>query len=210
MRKFRADHLKWPAALEGGTEARRQLDQWLQGELPLELEIGCGVGLHPLRSALAHPDRNFLALERTREKFEKFLRRYVNHGSPKNLLPLHADAVTVVALALPSHCLSHVDLLYPNPYPQNPAARWMRMPFMEVLLDRLKPGGTLRLATNLQGYAEEAQAYAKSAWALELLEKGELRGMSTEQGQPCVPLTHFERKYLERGETCTHLIWRKP
>lgn len=209
MRKFRADHLKLPSVLEVGTEARCQLDRWLQGVIPLELEIGCGVGLHPLRSALAHPDRNFLALERTREKFEKFLRRYVNHDSPKNLLPLNADAVAVVALVLPSQSLSHVDLLYPNPYPQNPAARWMRMPFMEVLLDRLKSGGTLRLATNLQSYAEEAEAFGKSPWKLELLEKGDLRGMITEQGRPYTPLTHFERKYLERGETCIHLTWRK-
>src|SRR5688572_18918623 len=58
----------------------------------LSIEIGCGVGMHPLRYALANLDKKILAIERTTEKFKKFLQRYKNHGSPENLFPVQAEA----------------------------------------------------------------------------------------------------------------------
>ncbi len=45
-------------------------------EMPLDIEVGCGVGLHPIQYSLANPDRFLVALEHTREKFEKFHRRF--------------------------------------------------------------------------------------------------------------------------------------
>lgn len=204
MRTFRADKLTLPQVLQKGAPARECLERWLQADYPLDLEIGCGVGFHPLQAAHREPRRNLIAVERTAEKYLKFERRYGTHGCPANLLPLHADGVAVVACALPTDSISRVYLLYPNPYPKNPAARWMRMPFMATLLDRLKAKGEIWMATNIASYAEEAKQFAHQQWQLNLVEETHVG--SKEVGSA---LTHFEKKYLQRGETCIRLRWQK-
>ena len=181
---------------------------FLQGAGPFDLEIGCGVGLHPIRYALANPDRKLVAIEHTREKFEKFARRYRNNGEPAQLLPVHANAVSWVHQFASNDLFERIHLLYPNPEVKNPAKRWIRMPFFGRLLETLKPGGEVIFATNLRDYAEEIRDHAKRAWNLDVVE---FRAFTL----PDVvltkrePRTHFEMKYLQRGETCFDVRLRK-
>ena len=111
---------------------------------PVDLEIGCGVGFHPIRYALAHPERRLVAIEHTHEKFMKFARRVENHRaggeSLTNLFPLHANAIGWVSRLEDRECFERIFLLYPNPHPKAKQAnrRWFRMPFMARLLETLK------------------------------------------------------------------------
>ena len=164
---------------------------------PLDLEIGCGVGFHPLRYAGAHPDRVLIAIEKTREKFGKFARRYATHGRPANLVPVHADAVAWVTHALGPASLSTVLIPYPNPNPKNPAQRWIRMPFFGYLLTRLKKNGRIVFYTNRPEYAEEVRVHAVRDWSLRVVRDLELTKEDFPDGNY---RTHFEKKYLERGE----------
>lgn len=173
---------------------------------PLDLEIGCGVGLHPIQYALANPCRRLIAIEHTREKFESFHRRWTSHDSPSQLLPVHADAVHWVTHALKPETIGRVFLLYPNPEPKAPNQRWLRRPFFAQLLSVVKPGGTITLATNIESYADEAILYATDFWNLSVLERRVLRAVH----HPTLsPRTHFEKKYLERGETCFDVTFLK-
>ncbi len=164
---------------------------------PLDLEIGCGVGWHPIAYAGAHPERALIAIEHTREKFEKFRHRAEQHALA-NLFPVHADAVRYVTHAIEPATLDRVFLLYPNPEPRAENKRWFRMPFFGELLTKLKSGGTIELATNIESYAEEAKVYG-NYWNLNL----------RSESHPQHARTHFEKKYLERGETCFDLIFQK-
>lgn len=168
----------------------------------LELEIGCGVGMHPIRRALAHPEISIVAIEKTEERFSKFYRRYVNHRSPTNLTPVHADAIQWVRNHLGKGSLERIWLLYPNPSPKNPKGRWFRMPFFRDLNERLKPGGKLILATNLPHYSQEAKIWGEK-WGLRLEEERQIPRLGGAR-------THFERKYLERGDICFEQVWVKP
>ena len=51
----------------------------------LDLELGCGNGRHSLQYCRSHPDRNLVAIERTRLKFDKFLTK-AKKIKPENLL----------------------------------------------------------------------------------------------------------------------------
>jgi tRNA (guanine-N7-)-methyltransferase len=164
---------------------------------PLDLEIGCGVGWHPVTYAKENPDRTLIAIEHTREKFQKFQQRADNHALA-NLHPVHADAVRYVTHGLQPNTIDRVFLLYPNPEPQADNKRWFRMPFFHELLLKMKSGGTLELATNIAPYAAEAKVYAVH-WGLKLIS----------ETYPQKPRTHFEKKYLARGETCFDLIFQK-
>lgn len=174
----------------------------------LDLEIGCGVGLHPLRYVLQNPERRLIAIEHTQEKFAKFARRFANHGSPANLLAVHANAITWVHHRIPAESLAKIFILYPNPNPQNKAKRWIQMPFMGRLLDSLRVGGELCLATNISWYAEELRELAPRLWQLEPVCETQLSAADVTGGAH-LPRTHFEKKYLERGEICFDLVWRK-
>lgn len=175
--------------------------EFLKAAGAFDLEIGCGVGLHPIRYSLAHPERRLVAIEHTREKFEKFARRYTNHGEPHHLLPVHANAISWVNQFAPQEFFEKIFLLYPNPEVPNQAKRWIRMPFFGRLLQSLKPGGQVIFATNLQNYAEEVRDYAVRTWNLDIIEFKAFReqdaALTGRQAR-----THFELKYLQRGETC--------
>lgn len=166
----------------------------------LDLEIGCGVGWHPIQYAKENPGRHLVAIEQTREKFQSFARRAQKHALA-NLTPVHADAVRWVTHALTPQSLERIFILYPNPEPRASNRRWVRMPFFAKLLEALKPGGTLTLATNIEAYAQEAAEYALHFWQLETLGPQPYAGPAR---------THFEKKYLERGETCFNVTFRKP
>lgn len=168
---------------------------------PLDLEIGCGAGLHPIRRALSHPDRNLIALEHTRNKFDKFWGRYLNHKEPENLAPIHGNAISWIADQDFVDKVEEIFLLYPNPNPKRRNQRWFCMPFFECLLRALKPGGRITLATNLKDYFDEARDMALREWKLKIVREGLYQGP---------PRTHFEKKYMERGESCFELIVEKP
>jgi len=172
-------------------------------QLPLDVEIGCGVGLHPIQYAKAHPDRYLIAIEQTRDKFEKFRRRFANHDLP-NLLPVHANAISWVSHGLRDHTVDNFFFLYPNPNPKNKDfnKRWYAMPFMEKVIACLKPHGCIHLATNVEFYAAEAKANFEQVWHLETLRFEKI------QAGDRIPRTHFEKKYLEK-EMCFDMVLRK-
>jgi len=171
---------------------------------PVDLEIGCGVGLHPIQYAKANPDRFLIAIEHTREKFDKFRGRLDRHPELKNILAVHADAVAWTTYCLEPSSISRCFILYPNPNPKAPSKRWFRMPFMSKLIECLKPEGEITLATNIEGYFDEAMTFGTQEWALQLLSRSEIT-----LSAGLKPRTHFEKKYLERGEVCFDAVFRK-
>ena len=164
------------------------------------LEIGTGKGMHAMQFAQENPDKNLIAIERTRVKFDVFAARTAELEL-NNLLPIHADAIPWIVHGIPPGSLEGVFLLYPNPEPKNASQRWLNMPFFEFLLSRLKPAAPLVLVTNIEAYAEEAEELAKQLWRLDV-ERQEVPRDSAR--------THFEVKYLARGETCHQLNLVKP
>lgn len=167
---------------------------------PYDIEVGCGVGYHPVQYAMANPERTLLAIERTHERFRKFLGRIEGNEVGENLIPIQSDALPWIVHHIPKNSVQRYFFLYPNPFPKH--RRWYAMPFMEYVIDTMVEGGTLQMATNIEEYYLEAKAYFVKHWGLELAEDKRLE-------QDFTPRTHFEKKYLARGEACWNLIFRK-
>lgn len=188
IRLFQTEHIRAPRDFQPISEE------------PVCLEIGAGKGKHALLFAAANPQQHLIAIERTAEKFQAFAKQHKQQGL-SNLSPIHADAVAWCVHGLKPQQVSQAFLLYPNPEPKNPAQRWLNMPFFEFLLSRLQDGATLTLASNIPDYIAEAAAQCQTMWHLPYV-------------QETIPAhfarTHFEIKYLERGEPCSQLIITKP
>jgi len=167
---------------------------------PVCVEIGAGKGKHALLFTQTNPNSKLIAIERTREKFLAMQKQHALEGQP-NLQTVHADALPWIVHALYPAQVEQFFILYPNPEPHNPAQRWLNMPFFEFLLSRLETGGTITLASNIPEYIEEAEQQVQNLWKLPFVK--EVIGQDSAR-------THFEIKYLERGELCQQLIIRKP
>ena len=172
---------------------------------PLIVEIGAGKGMHACLYAKNNPEHDLIAIERTQNKFTAFnnLVQSVSNEvvNLDNILAVHADAIPYCVHALPVQSVDVFYLLYPNPEPKNPNQQWLNMPFFEFLLSRLKPKGKVILASNIEEYIDNAYQQAVDTWCL-----------ATQRKE--VPIeskrTHFEIKYLARGETCWELEMIKP
>ena len=118
-----------------------------------------------------------------------------------NLQTVHADALPWIVHALAPQQVQQFFILYPNPEPHNPAQRWLNMPFFEFLLSRLQVGGQITLASNIPEYIAEAEQQLLDVWKLPYVKEV----IASDSAR-----THFEIKYLERGELCQQLLIQKP
>ncbi|TXJ01417.1 MAG: SAM-dependent methyltransferase [Acinetobacter sp.] len=167
---------------------------------PICVEIGAGKGKHALLFTAQNPQTRLYALERTKEKFAAMQKQHLLEPRP-HLQPIHADALPWVVHALFPAQVEQFFILYPNPEPHNPAQRWLNMPFFEFLLSRLQPNGSITLASNIPNYIAEAEQQLIELWKLPY----QKQVIATDSAR-----THFEIKYLERGELCQQLIITKP
>ncbi len=168
--------------------------------VPLVVEIGAGKGKHALGFAVQNPDKHLIAIERTRNKFEAFSKLATRQNS-SNLDAIHADAIAWIVHAIAPSSVAKIFILYPNPEQQNPNQQWLNMPFFEFLLSRLQVDGEVTLVTNIEAYMDNAEQQATKVWGLP----------NTRQRVPDdSQRTHFEVKYLARGEACWELNMHKP
>mgnify|MGYP003585354375 FL=1 len=169
-------------------------------DTPICLEIGAGKGKHALSFAKDNPSHTLYALERTTEKYTAFAKS-LQSTSLANLHAIHADAIAWSVFALSPCQVEQCFILYPNPEPKNKNQRFVHMPFFEFLLSRLAPNGQIVIASNIADYITEAQQVLSEVWRLP---------HSTRQILPPSARTHFESKYLARGEVCQEIIISKP
>lgn len=165
---------------------------------PLVVEIGCGVGLHPIRYASEFPEKNIIAIERTGDKFSRFVGRLDRHPHLHGrLAAVHSDAIHFLDRELQNDSIDEAWVLYPNPEMKKASLRWFQMPFTTRLIELMKPGGRFYFATNIESYGNEVRELAPSF--------GLITDVDLKISQVTYPdfktRTHFERKYFERGET---------
>lgn len=169
------------------------------------LEIGAGNGLFALNFTRKNKDWFLIALERTLQKsraFSQIEKTFGNHR--QQLFYTRADGVNVVTHWVPDSSLDGIFFIYPNPYikEKQKNLRWHNMPFFFELLKKLKKGGQVELRTNLKWYSEEFLKKITDTKHFNLIQNEVLK--STHQ-----PETNFEKKYLDRGESCYQLIFKK-
>lgn len=164
---------------------------------PICFEIGAGKGKHALAFAKHNPDQTMFALERTKNKAAAF----DGYDCPSNLHFIHADAVAWSVYALFPSQVSQCFILYPNPEPKNKNQRFVNMPYFEFLLSRIKEGGTITIASNIEAYIRECEQKLSDVWRLPYTKQSIAQSSCR---------THFEVKYLARGEVCQELVITKP
>ncbi|MEE4202559.1 MAG: methyltransferase [Halieaceae bacterium] len=186
---------RWLKPIPAHTQAAaEQLLDWLkERERPLVLDSFCGTGMSTAKLSAMYPDCAVVGVDKSAARLGRH-HHQGHHQRPRDYLLLRAEceplwrALVEAGITVRAHYL-----LYPNPWPKrgqlkrrihgHPGLPWL-----------LALGGTIELRTNWAIYAREFAQAMSIAGA-----SGEL---STVTGSD--PITLFERKYHERGQT----LWR--
>ena len=128
-------------------------DKLFDPACPLELDCGCGKGRFLLARATAHPDVQFIGLDRMLSRIRK-LDRKVQRAGLANVRLLRMEAFYSLQHLFPEHRLRTVYVLFSDPWPKrrHHARRLFSPEFLDILWSRLEIGGTVQVATDHLDY----------------------------------------------------------
>ncbi|MGB7373323.1 tRNA (guanine(46)-N(7))-methyltransferase TrmB [Pontixanthobacter sp.] len=123
---------------------------------PLHFEIGFGSGEHMAERADMLPDHGFIGAEPFLNGVAAALGHAKERGLP-NIRIHHGDALEVLS-RIPDGALSFVYLLHPDPWPKARHAkrRMMNDGPVQMIADKLRPGGEFRFGTDHDIYLRHA------------------------------------------------------
>jgi len=176
-------------------------------DAPVILEIGFGMGDATAQIAAARPDDNFLCCEVHEPGVGALLKR-MGEQQIENIRILQHDAVEVLTHMLTPDSLDGVHIFFPDPWhkSRHHKRRLIQTPFVKQLLQRMKPGAYLHVATDWLPYAQHILSVLQ-------LEPG-LVNTSTRADayadRPAYrPLTKFENRGLRLGHGVWDLLFQR-
>jgi len=165
----------------------------IPGKAAHVLEIGFGGGEHLTGQAARHADAGYLGVEPFINGVAKALTQ-VDEASLENVRLFEGDARDVME-RMPDACLDRIFLLFPDPWPKlrHAKRRFVQDETASTFARLLKPGGTLRVATDVKAYADHALWILRRAPGL----KWQAARASDWRGAPADHLTtRYETKNL--------------
>lgn len=173
---------------------------------PVILEIGFGNGESLRAMAASDPGRDYLGVEIHRPGIGRLLIDLENSDTD-NVRVICGDAREVLMRQVPDDSLSGAHLFFPDPWPKSRhhKRRLVQPDFVELMRDKLIPGGYLHLATDWQHYAEQMMAVMTESPGFE-----NSAGRGNFAPRPDYrPLTKFERRGLRLGHGVWDLVFHR-
>ncbi|MBN1510338.1 MAG: tRNA (guanosine(46)-N7)-methyltransferase TrmB [Sedimentisphaerales bacterium] len=174
---------------------------------PTDIEIGSGKGTFLVSQAKAQPHTNFVGIEWARKYWRHAIDR-VGRWGLTNVRIVRADAPVFLRDFVPEGSVDCFHVYFPDPWPKKKhhKRRFLQPSNVELLLRLLKPGGTIRIATDHADYFEQI---TKTASVLsDRLEEIEFpRPAGAREGE--LTGTNYERKYIKDGRPVYSIALRK-
>ena len=184
-------------------EIKTQLDlnQIFADKSQVILEIGSGMGEATAVIAQANPQTGYVAVEMHAPGLAALL-ILINQLELNNVKLIREDATYLLANFIPDSSLDGIHLLFPDPWPKNRQhkRRIVQGEFVELIANKLKPGGFIHIATDWQPYADWIKArFAPST---------RFKGGIVERPSWRV-LSKFEGQGLKKGHTVTDFRYER-
>ena len=186
----------WPSLGIDFDGAPLDLDALFGRQADVVLEIGFGNGETLVEQALAEPAKDFIGIEVHEPGVGHCLLKAREAGIG-NLRVIMHDAIDVLRHQLRPASLSRLNLYFPDPWPKkrHHKRRIVQPGFLELVANRLKPGGTLNIATDWANYAEHIDEMLAQSNRFTCTERREHDGDAPLDR----PQTKFERRGLRKG-----------
>jgi len=167
---------------------------------PLEVELGSGDGSFLAQWAAAHPERNFIGVERLLGRLRKLDRKGKKLGL-RNLRVMRIEAGYFVEYLLLPGSVAALHVYFPDPWPKRKHRkhRLVNEAFVRAAARALAPGGKVWLRTDDADYhAQMLQVFAATK---------EFQSVETPAELAAV-VTDFEREFNARGVQTLRAGWR--
>jgi len=190
----------WPVYGVDYAEQAINLNELFGREAETVLEIGFGNGDSLWQMAQARPEKNFFGIEVHRPGVGHLLHLMDSSGCANIRISNH-DAVEVLEQQIPDHSLDRLQLFFPDPWhkKKHHKRRIVQPAFVQLVAQKLKPGGIFHLATDWENYAEHMLHTLNNC---ELFEN--LSTDNTYVDKPAErPITKFETRVQRLG----HGVW---
>ena len=182
---------------------------WFGRRAPVVLEIGCGNGASTLAMAQDEPDIDVIAVEIYRRGLAQLLCT-IEREQVGNIRLIRGNGIDVLERLIAPGSLTGVRVFFPDPWPKarHHKRRFLQPATVDLITDRLLPGGVLHAATDHPGYAEHIAAVGDAESRLARVVRV---GPGTESLPISVirPTTKYETKAQQAGSEVTELIWKR-
>lgn len=178
-------------------------------ERPLFVEIGFGYG-HTLRHLTKlHPDANIVGFEVSNECLVK-AEKAIGRGDLPNVRVVFSRAETALHHLFTPGSIDALYINFPDPWfkARHERRRLIQRDTLDAMVNRMKPGAPLFLATDITAYAE---------MSAELL--ADTPGLSNQFSTPWVnhwrddllprAVTKYEARGLQEGRDCYYFYYRR-
>ncbi len=170
------------------------------------LEIGFGGGEHLVWQAQHNSDIGHIGCEPFRDGVVKVLSSVDEHCLDN--IRLHPDDARDVLRWLPPASISRAFVLFPDPWPKakHQKRRLVNSSLLTALARVLKPGGQLRLGTDIADYARTmlmaAQRQPQLRWTAATADDWRVRPEDW-------PQTRYEAKAVREGRSSCYLLFER-
>ena len=160
----------------------------------VHIEVGCGKGTFLLKQAQAQPGLNFLGVEWA-NKYYRYSVDRIGRWSLVNVRIIRTEAAEFIAEFVPDCSAECFHIYFPDPWPKkrHNKRRFLSNANTEQLIRCLKPGGTIRIATDHADYFEQIRRVLGQFD--KQLERIDFETTAAAEKDEWVG-TNFERKYL--------------
>ena len=170
---------------------------------PTEVEIGSGKGRFLLELAAARPERDYLAVERSRKYYRLCADRAARRGLD-NVLLVHTTGEDLLLRLLAPGSVAALYVLFPDPWPtKRHHKRRLLGPAVVAAMERvLEPGGRLLIKSDHPDYAAVIHDALGAASGL--------RWLDPEEAFADLPESGFEHKYRDQGRPIFAFALQRP
>jgi tRNA (guanine-N7-)-methyltransferase len=132
------------------------VSQFFPKAQPLEVELGCGDASFLVNHAKAHPERNFIGVERLGGRIRKLDRKGRRAGLT-NLRGVRIESSYFLQYLLPPKSVAALHIYFPDPWPKRKHLknRFINEHFIEIAQRVLTRDGIVYLRTDHEDYFEQ-------------------------------------------------------
>jgi tRNA (guanine-N7-)-methyltransferase len=174
------------------------LDDVFGRRAPKILEIGFGMGETTATVAALHPENDYLGIEVHTPGVGSLLKA-IGEQNLANVRIVQHDAVEVLQNMIAPETFDGVHVFFPDPWPKkrHHKRRLLQPACVALLVERMKPGAYLHVATDWQEYAE---------YVLAVLQNNPLL-VNTAPDYAPRPAYRPQTKFESRGLKLGHGVW---